>query len=163
MIGRPEDDFKNLSLDELKMLYRLYSDRLKSISKVIRERKKYKNNIDLDGSLNSDKIKQLSIDMLIKLGFNNINIYKEDAILISDKFYLDNNWNKTHTKYSNELLAAAIVTCILEYYDIKSESYFNRSTMEYKLVEIYDLSSDKFGELLVNVKDWTYNKYWIKN
>lgn len=133
--------FKNLSNDELKMLYGEYQIRLKQISTELKKRTK------------PSEVYDLSIDIMHRHSHCD-EVFETDAEYIAKKFESDSDWNTTHSKYPDELLALCIVNDIYSIYNIE----FN----PYDYLEEYGLDGTQFQLLYSKLKDWTKKNYWRK-
>ena len=147
------EDFKNLSLEELKYLAGIYVIRLKTIKAQINKRKNIEDDDEVVEYSDSSEVGQLTKNMIIKLGFTNNTLYHREAVIISKLFYQKFDWISTHGGYSNTDLSACIATAILDYYGVNYDPT--------ELLNIYDINKNGYYKLLTAVKQLLHSFYWI--
>jgi len=142
--------FKELSLDDMaRVIFRL-KNRLNDMQRIYREKRQAMlYGIDSTDTTFLDVAKNCR-QMLNQLGFTSNSYYKDLAEFVAKNLVAELEWSKPHGPYSNELLAACIVFCILDYYNVKYDKLYLQnlySLDEKQLIRMFFICRKKIKEL----------------
>ena len=144
--------FEDLNEDEIRFLIRRYSNFLKDLKRELKKRSLIAGDDDIKEWDSSAEIKLLASEMLKKLGFTKNKLYRRDAIEIIDRLYKECDWAKTHSHYSKEELAMAVVMEVLNHHNVKAE-YDD-------VVLMYECDKNQLEKLYLTVHKFCVDKYW---